>query len=161
MPGTVHPPAPLPPDLSEGNCATGAAGLPPQAWDADASADAREVAIEACSWCPALSPCAKWRASLPSARRPVGVVAGLFRGYRRDSTAAPAGLATATANDAPGMARAGLATVAATAGGPVAGEDRRARRRQTHRRYRARHQAASGTGTALPAAIVVGAGVKP
>lgn len=34
------------------------------------------AATELCSWCPALTACADWVASLPPKQRPAGVVAG-------------------------------------------------------------------------------------
>jgi hypothetical protein len=135
------PTVPLPLDLSGGHCATGAARLPPQAWDEDAAAEDRELAAMACSWCPALEVCLSWRMSLPARKRPAGVVAGIFRADRPVSPrparkAVTAGLATARAGSRRNTvaAYAGLATGTGTAPAPLAGSK--------ESRYRATHRAA-------------------
>jgi predicted transcriptional regulator len=90
------------PDLSDGNCSTGRAGLPPSAFDEDADPEDRELAINACSWCPVRGPCGAWVVSLPprGGSRPRGVTGAVLRRppARRAAArraAAPAGLATA------------------------------------------------------------------
>jgi hypothetical protein len=40
------------------------------------------LAVELCSYCPALTRCQEWLASLPPRRRPLGVVAGIVRQAR-------------------------------------------------------------------------------
>ena len=102
------------PDLSDGNCSTGRAGLPPSAFDEDADPEDRELAIIACSWCPARGPCGTWVVSLPprGGSRPRGVTAAVLRRPPPRRAAARTRLATAVTAAPAGLASAAAVTAA-------------------------------------------------
>lgn len=139
-----RPPGPAPaglsardmPDFSRALCLPGRSAVPQRAWDGDGSQEELEQAASVCRACPLLAQCSDWLGSLRPSRRPSGIVAG-----RR---LVPRGETAAYARRQPPAehvtAHAGLATAAASAGGPAVIARRGLTREQEGiRRWRAAH----------------------
>lgn len=55
-----------------------------QIWDETDDPETIEFAVRNCNSCPALIQCRNWLDSLPENRRPIGVVAGQVRDFRKE-----------------------------------------------------------------------------
>jgi hypothetical protein len=77
---TGRPPG-YPPDLSDGLCIGGRAGLDAEAWTGEDAA-LRVLAIRTCGYCPVAGACRAWAAALPGSLRAGVVLAGVA--YRND-----------------------------------------------------------------------------
>jgi Transcription factor WhiB len=73
------------PDLSQGSCVTGSAGLDPDTW-ASGDPGLRQAARAACQACPVLTPCRTWALLLPYAEP--GVLGGMTPAERANAHAA-------------------------------------------------------------------------